>query len=89
MSDEPLSGVAKAKSFIAVTGATVVSRLFGRGGLLPESAIQARLDICQACDQLGSDGKCPHCGCACNGRVEWLNKLAHPTSHCPLPAPKW
>lgn len=79
----------QAAKFIAVTSATVLARLRGNPGLLPQEKIQERLNVCAACESLGSDGKCGICGCACDGRKEWLNKLAHPSSECPANPPKW
>ena len=63
---------------------SVLSRVRGRPALLPPAAIQSRLDICSTCPALGRDGKCSVCGCACNGRQEWFNKLAHEASGCPV-----
>ncbi len=88
--NQPKMGLlARAKSLLSVTTQTVLDKVQGGEGLLSPEQIQARLDICNTCPLLGANGKCSVCGCDCNGRAEWLNKLAHPASECPASPPKW
>ena len=51
--------------------------------LLEKEEISRRLEICQKCPALKND-YCTNCGCACKGRVSFMNKLAVPTEHCPV-----
>jgi len=45
---------------------------------------QARLAICQGCDQYDADQRrCKHCGCRTSA------KLRMASESCPLPEPKW
>lgn len=62
--------------------------LAGRPKASPEQ-IQERLAICQACD-LFENNHCKQCGCACNSRSVFMNKLAWADQECPHPnGPKW
>lgn len=54
----------------------------GGGKYLPEEKIKERLVICQACDQF-TGRSCKDCGCTCNNKKIFLNKLALPTESCP------
>lgn len=60
------------------------------GELCTEEEITARLEICQKCEffiikqEIPLMGKCSKCGCNCNNRQTFLNKLALPGQSCPL-----
>lgn len=58
----------------------------GHGEFLPQEQIQERFDICQKCP-LFTGTSCQECKCGVNGQQKLMNKLAHPTQHCPLE--KW
>jgi hypothetical protein len=57
--------------------------------LLQFDQIESRLEICKACPQFNPSGSCNLCGCRCNGRRIWLNKLALPLESCPDKPPRW
>lgn len=49
-----------------------------------EEQIAARLAICEACP-LFDNNHCTACGCACNSKKKFLNKLAWADQSCPHP----
>jgi hypothetical protein len=54
----------------------------GRGKFLSEEKILARFEICKICPHFTGRG-CKKCGCNCNNRKTYFNKLAMPTEECP------
>ncbi len=48
-----------------------------------DKQIQARLATCQPCPEF-TGAHCRKCGCACNGRSTFFNKLAWRSERCPL-----
>ena len=48
-----------------------------------DAEIQTRLAICQQCPEF-TGAHCRKCGCACNGRSKFFNKLAWRSESCPL-----
>ena len=84
-----MNNIERAATFAYVMVSTVIRRIKGQAGILTHDQIQARLDVCKTCENLGDDGKCSICGCECNDRQEWFSKLAHPGSNCPDNPPRW
>lgn len=59
------------------------------GPAATEEQIAERIAICTDCDQIQNEN-CGACGCKCNGRLAWRNKLAWKSSSCPHPdGPRW
>lgn len=55
--------------------------------LVPPDILEFRKNTCNSCEYWDKDafagvGRCKHCGCS-------AAKLYIPSSHCPLPNPKW
>lgn len=53
-----------------------------------QETLNARIAICESCPSL-KNGRCVECGCGCNNKKEFFNKLSWRSSHCPLDEPKW
>ena len=75
----PLTAFERAASF-----AKAVRNAGTGGNRSSHELIEARLTICQDCDQFDQTaGKCGLCGCPCNGKPSFWNKLAHTDQVCP------
>lgn len=48
-----------------------------------DDQIQSRLDICNGCDHY-NDNACDLCGCRIVRENNYMNKLAHKSSSCPI-----
>lgn len=56
--------------------------------LLPFEEIVERHNVCLTCPKL--EGKtCLVCGCNCNTKGSYFNKLAFPNERCPDNPPRW
>lgn len=60
----------------------------GKGKFLSEEKILVRFEICKICAHFTGRG-CKVCGCNCNNRQTYFNKLAMPTEECPDKPPRW
>jgi hypothetical protein len=56
--------------------------------MLTAEEIEGRLSICRPCSQFDGSA-CRLCGCNCNGKRTWRNKLALPLERCPDNTPRW
>lgn len=59
-----------------------------RGNLLPFHYVEKRLEICRPCPWFTGKG-CKQCGCNCNEKDSYFNKIAYPTERCPDDPPRW
>jgi hypothetical protein len=62
---------------------------WGGGEHRTQEEIDAILQICEGCELLNT-GVCTACGCNCNSKQTFLNKIYLKTEICPHPdGPKW
>lgn len=79
----PLTFSQRAVSFIKVSTHTIKRAFQRKPTAVSQEVIDARLASCKTCSYY-SQGTCLMCGCACTAAPQFLNKLAHASSECPI-----